>query len=133
MGIGHQNLFKGSSDDGSITWRCRQYKKFRRNSTLVTQGQSILRVPTVRSHVGDPVQTEAEKVKASIRQRASNSDAPTRNIVGGQLSSASSDVLQRLPRKTALEQCILEEENGMSICWKLLKGSISLFHKNTAM
>ena len=48
----------------------------------------------------------AGKFRAQLREVASTTNATTRNVIGQQVADASNKLLQRLPRKSALEQTV---------------------------
>ena len=58
---------------------------------------------------GDPVAVMADKFRAQLREVASTTNTSTRNVIGQQVADASNELLQRLPRKSALEQTVIRK------------------------
>ena len=57
----------------------------------------------MHSHTGDPLLPKKRQVQALLRERASVSMETTSSVVSSALQGASADSLQRLPKRTALD------------------------------
>ena len=67
---------------------------------LEVQGQVI------HSHVSDPILTKVREVQSVIRNKASTSHDTTRSVLAENLVGQNQDILQRLPKRTSLEDNI---------------------------
>ncbi len=48
--LGYEYLARTEKDDGTIHWRCRQYRKFQCHAFFHSRGQNVLQEPTCHSH-----------------------------------------------------------------------------------
>ena len=94
--------------NGERTWRCRDQRKYRCSAYIKTLNGLILggQGQCVHSHVGDPILPTVKNVQSLLRSQASNSHDTTRSILSGNLVGINQDVLQRLPKRTSLEDNI---------------------------
>ena len=93
--------------NGERTWRCRMQRKYRCSASIKTkdgiiQGDGL---PT-HSHIGDPVKNNVLRVQSLIRSKASTSLETTRTVVAESLVGLNQDVLQRLPKRSTLDDNI---------------------------
>ncbi len=104
---GHQYYFKKQCISNNKHWRCKEYVKYRCLSTIITEGETILKQPNEHSHAGDSVEIAVQKVKTFIKESAKSNKAPTRQILGAAMALVdNADVMARLPRKSAMEKSI---------------------------
>ena len=94
--------------NGELTWRCREHVKFKCSASirilkgLVLDGQGN---PN-HSHPGDPLTGEVRQVQSQIRSAATAGQDSTRSILAGNLTGLPQDVLQRLPKRSTLEDSV---------------------------
>lgn len=91
--------------NGELTWRCRENVKFkcpasiRTVNGIVLDGQGNLN----HSHPGDPLTGVVRQVQSDIRSAAAAGQDSTRSILAENMTGLSQDVLQRLPKRSTLE------------------------------
>lgn len=91
--------------DGSRSWRCRDYKKYRCPASIKTLGGQVLDGKGCKdhSHNGDPILPQVRAVQSELRTRAAGTMDSTRMVLTSGLLGLSSDVLQRLPKRSSME------------------------------
>ena len=72
---------------------------------MYTHGDVVIQEEgwSMHSHTGDPLLPKKRQVQALLRERASISMETTSSVVSSALQGASADILQRLPKRTALD------------------------------
>ncbi|KAK8400947.1 hypothetical protein O3P69_002612 [Scylla paramamosain] len=94
--------------NGELTWRCRENVKFKCPASIrilqgiVLDGQGN---PN-HSHPGDPLTGEVRQVQSHIRSAATAGQDSTRSILAENMTGLSQDVLQRLPKRSTLEDSV---------------------------
>ena len=93
---------------GERTWRCRYQRKHRCSATIKTLDGEIIggQGNPIHSHLGDPVDPTVKYVQSILRSQASTSHDTTRSILSETLVGLDQNILQRLPKRTTLEDNI---------------------------
>ena len=91
--------------DGSRTWRCRDYRKNRCPATLKTMNGNVFEGKGCNrhSHGGDPLLPKVREIQSLMRAQAATTMDTTRTVVASNLVNVPADVLQRLPKRSSLE------------------------------
>ena len=94
--------------NGELTWRCRESVKFKCPASIRTLNGIVLdgHGNPNHSHHGDPLTGEVRQVQSHIRSAAASGQDSTRSILAGNLTGLSQDVLQRLPKRSSLEDSV---------------------------
>jgi hypothetical protein len=96
-----------SDSEGFQQWRCRQYRKFRCNSKMTTQGsKTIMKNPTDHCHEGDPFSAIVNSTLTHMKTNIKASGSATRNIIGSHVQHLSTNEISHLPTKAALERTL---------------------------
>lgn len=91
---------------GISYWRCRHYRKHKCSGSMQTEGDSVTKEPGVHTHSGDPVTAQVQQVVSTLHSFAEDSSDSVRNCVANSVTSATCDVMQRLPSKSSLERSV---------------------------
>ena len=91
--------------DGSRTWRCREFVKFKCPATVKTLNGQVMegKGNDRHSHSGDPLIPMIRKIQSDVRTKAATSMDTTRSIVSSALEDVPMDVLLRLPKRSTLD------------------------------
>ena len=91
--------------DGSRAWRCREYRKSKCPATLRTLNGNVVEGLGCNrhSHGGDPFLPKVREIQSLMRTQAASTMDTTRTVVSSNLVDVSQDVLQRLPKRSSLE------------------------------
>ena len=73
---------------------------------MQTEGDSVTKEPGVHTHSGDPVTAQVQQVVSTLHSFAEDSSDSVRNCVANSVTSATCDVMQRLPSKSSLERSV---------------------------
>ena len=120
--------------NGERTWRCRDQRKYRCSASIKTLNGQILEGPgqILHSHVGDPIMPEVMKVQSLLRTKANTSHDTTRSTLAEYLVGLNQNVLQRLPRRTSLEDNIRDLKEELETQWTLILKNWALkFQRST--
>lgn len=102
--------------NGELTWRCREQRKYKCTAFIKTLNGEVLEGlgKNIHSHQGDPIQPQVRKVQSIMRQKAENSLESTRSILSTNLLGAGQDILQRLPKRSTLEDNIRSKKRRIA-------------------
>ena len=91
--------------DGSRAWRCREFRKNKCPATLKTLNGNVVEDLGCNhhSHGGDPFLPKVREIQSLMRAQAASTMDTTRTVVSSYLVNVSQDVLQRLPKRSSLE------------------------------
>ncbi|KAK8393523.1 hypothetical protein O3P69_006690 [Scylla paramamosain] len=94
--------------NGELTWRCRENVKFKCPASIRTLQGIVLdgQGNPNHSHPGDPLTGEVRQVQSHIRSAATAGQDSTRSILAENMTGLSQDVLQRLPKRSTLEDSV---------------------------
>ncbi|KAK8383432.1 hypothetical protein O3P69_019072 [Scylla paramamosain] len=94
--------------NGELTWRCRENVKFKCPASIRTLQGIVLdgQGNPNHSHPGDPLTGEVRQVQSHIRSAATAGQESTRSILAENMTGLSQDVLQRLPKRSTLEDSV---------------------------
>ncbi|XP_076816250.1 uncharacterized protein LOC143462093 [Clavelina lepadiformis] len=89
---------RDKTKNGVTYWRCEDYLKCK-SRVSTTEDDSLKRAPSEHSHPPNPARVIVARAKASMRNRAVNSDERTSNIIQSETQDISLATAGALPKK----------------------------------
>ena len=105
---------KFRTNNGVITWRCRQHQSSRCHAFLKTADDhnTIVRLPCNHSHDSCPQKVVANIAQSKMKVAMKEVGATTRNVMGHALRSLSMDILGHMPKKSSIVRTLHRQKQA---------------------